>query len=402
MIHILSQPPNDEFTLRLFFNLLKDLDIRQIKYDAFYAWSMELIQGRKIIQHFNKEDYAYSEEYLDTYSWLNFKFYWNFILENSKEDLIVIGIKDNLNVGNFNPWYNTEPDLVTDLKKVFHKLKNKKIILISSLINLENYITEKNVKVICWGGDITNQHTEYSKNYISSQKNLDSKYSFLFLNRGMRPQRLHTLSYIFYKNLEKFGILTCMFQKELNHDRFNDTEWQFSKEDHDIFKIGQNKLAKHKFEVSDDPIIYTAKTNDNYTNLIKKLKYYYQDTFIEIIPETLFSEQTILITEKTHHCILEMCFPIWISSPGTVHYLRKKGLDVFDDIIDHSYDLIEHPIGRIKAAIDLNINLLNDINLTKSLWTKNKIRLSNNVKFIQTKFYDLITDDAKTKFRSLL
>lgn len=403
MIHVLSQPPNDEFTLRLFFSLLNDLDIKKITYDAFYVWSMQLMLGREIIDYFGIKNYDYDRKYFTRHSpdsspRLSYQFYWDFINNNSNNDLIILGIKDNLNIGNFNPWIDADPSLISHLNKIFENHKNKKIILLTSLVNLENYITYKNVKVIHWGGDITNQYTEYSIPYIPINKNFNSQKTFLFLNRGMRPHRLHTLSYIFYKNLEEFGILSCMYQKTLTKNTFNNTEWQFSTQDFDIFLNGQEKIINYKFEINDDIEIYETKPNDNYFNLNKKLKKYYQNCFIEIIPETLYGEEASLITEKTHHCILEMCFPIWISSPGTVKYLRDIGLDVFDDIIDHSYDEINHPIERIKFAINDNIDLLKNIEKVKLLWILNQHRFKKNIEFIQQDFYNLIKDNVKNEF----
>ena len=56
------------------------------------------------------------------------------------------------------------------------------------------------------------------------------------------------------------------------------------------------------------------------------------------------------ITEKTYKTILNCQMPIFLSSAHTVYYYRLMGFDAFDDIIDHSYDLIEDPVLRIEAV----------------------------------------------------
>ena len=43
------------------------------------------------------------------------------------------------------------------------------------------------------------------------------------------------------------------------------------------------------------------------------------------------------------------------------------GIDVFDDIIDHSYDVIENPIDRIYQAITKNKELLTNNQYVKDL-----------------------------------
>lgn len=57
-------------------------------------------------------------------------------------------------------------------------------------------------------------------------------------------------------------------------------------------------------------------------------------------------------TEKTAKCFLLKQAPIWICPPLYVQNMREIGFDVFDDLIDHSYDIEPDPIKRIHAAID--------------------------------------------------
>jgi hypothetical protein len=47
----------------------------------------------------------------------------------------------------------------------------------------------------------------------------------------------------------------------------------------------------------------------------------------------------IFITEKTWKPIAAQQLFLVFGNPGTIHALRQLGVDVFDDIIDHSYDL---------------------------------------------------------------
>lgn len=55
------------------------------------------------------------------------------------------------------------------------------------------------------------------------------------------------------------------------------------------------------------------------------------------------------ISEKTFKTIINSQIPIFLSSYKTVYYYRMLGFDVFDDIVDHSYDLMQDPHSRIEA-----------------------------------------------------
>jgi|688.fasta_scaffold365204_2 hypothetical protein len=50
------------------------------------------------------------------------------------------------------------------------------------------------------------------------------------------------------------------------------------------------------------------------------------------------SWHSIFVTEKTFKAFGMLQLPIWWAVPGVVDCVRNMGFDVFDDIIDHSYD----------------------------------------------------------------
>lgn len=66
----------------------------------------------------------------------------------------------------------------------------------------------------------------------------------------------------------------------------------------------------------------------------------------------------IMITEKTTKAYRLYQFPIFLAPAGHVNLQRQLGFDVFDDLIDHSYDNCKDPFRRIEMII----NLCNDIN----------------------------------------
>jgi hypothetical protein len=64
-----------------------------------------------------------------------------------------------------------------------------------------------------------------------------------------------------------------------------------------------------------------------------------------------FAWRNIFITEKSYKVFAWHQFPLWYAVPGTVAKLRDAGFDLFEDIIDHSYDNIQDPEIRMDSVI---------------------------------------------------
>ena len=70
----------------------------------------------------------------------------------------------------------------------------------------------------------------------------------------------------------------------------------------------------------------------------------YYDSVFNIVTESFISADDIFLTEKIFKPIIWHQPFIIIGNPGSIEFLRTDGFDVFDDIIDHSYDnIIEIP-----------------------------------------------------------
>jgi hypothetical protein len=317
-------------------------------------------------------------------------------MDNVKNDLIILGIKDHLTSSDFNPWTQSVPNMVVWLNQLAEYYADKTIILFTSLENLEVYITPTNVKIIPWGGDITNHQREYQQLEPVLEKNLDSNYTFLSLNRNKRSHRAMLVSLLYGLNLEQHGLISCMFKDSIT-DLYEYTNWPKQ----DIYKQGFNKFKDSELVLNDDYIIYNNKNNDNVTNFKNKLIPYYQNTFVEIVTETSYTEKCFNLTEKTLNSIYGCNFPIILSSQGSVAFLRYIGMDVFDDIVNHRYDSIEDPSNRLYTAITDNIELLTNNTKVKELWSHNKSRFINNIDFAKTILYNFYTTRTFEKFHEL-
>jgi hypothetical protein len=391
-MHILKRPSGDSYTLRLFTNLMRE--IKQPN-DAFYMWSACIDPNHSRISHLVGPIQVYEDEII----------YRTALMSNIKTDLVVLGIKDHLTSMHFNPWTDNKPDLVEYLDNMFDYYPDKQFIIFTSLENLEYYITNPRVKILPWGGDITNHKADYEKIEPLQEKNFDSPYTYLSLNRGFRSHRVMLTSLLYGLHINTSGLISCMFKDNLSNF-VNSLNWTFTNEQkliNDVLVAGFDQLKNTEIELPTD-----KETNGNYPNSANgnnfktSLIHYYRETFVEIITETSCTERCFNLTEKTLNSIYGKSFPILISSPGIVAFLRNMGMDVFDDIIDHSYDEIENPIDRIYQAITSNIELLTDNNKTKALWRTNEHRFIKNIDFAKHQLYNFFTQRTTDKFHELI
>jgi len=97
------------------------------------------------------------------------------------------------------------------------------------------------------------------------------------------------------------------------------------------------------------------------------------------------SWREIFLTEKTFKAFAYRQLPLWFAVPHTVQSVRDLGFDVFDDIIDHSYDLIDDESERMDAVVNVLAGFCNTYPTNKEL---NKLRvklwqrISNNMQLL--------------------
>ena len=378
---ILKRPPGDMFSFRLFFKLTSKITV---PCDKIYLWATT------INPHYQYSDYNVNGDW----ETLTANDYRTQLTDSIKSDLVIIGLKDHLTSVDFNKEDNI-PDIAEYLIKLFRKHSNKTFILLTSVEGLDTYIKTPNVSIIPWGGDITNHQKEYKTVSPVLEKNLDSSRTYLSLNRNRRTHRAMLLSLLHDLDIQGHGLISCMFTDQID-SIFNYTKW---KTDSDIdYTNGWNSVTQSTDLLTDSLDIYEKHDNDNATNFKNSLKVYYENTFVEIISETSYTEECYNLTEKTLNSIYGCSFPILLCSKGSVAFLRSMGLDMFDDIVDHSYDAIDDPADRLEAAIIKNAELLTNNKRTKDLWVQNKTRFKNNVDFCRERLYNYYSDRALSLF----
>jgi len=110
----------------------------------------------------------------------------------------------------------------------------------------------------------------------------------------------------------------------------------------------------------------------------------FEPTCISLITEPAFFERETIVTEKTIMAIYGGTIPIWVGGWRIADYMRDQGFDVFDDIVDHSYQDMQDPWDRCYYAIERNVNLLKDFDTVQKFVYNNKHRLQTNLELLES------------------
>lgn len=116
-----------------------------------------------------------------------------------------------------------------------------------------------------------------------------------------------------------------------------------------------------------------------------KIDEQFKTCLFNIIPESSSQSdaniwKSIFITEKTFKCFKMLQIPIWFAVPGLVSEVRNLGFDVFDDIIDHSYDSIQDETIRMNQVLKIVEDLDKQYRLKDCIDLRNRLldRMLNN------------------------
>jgi len=162
-----------------------------------------------------------------------------------------------------------------------------------------------------------------------------------------------------------------------------------------LFSMGNFKFSKYITDINSDTDRNTYKRyfaefgdkgfsnfttiGDNYDrgsdHSIKHIAF--RETVLNVVTETA-PDGASIFTEKTWKPIYARQFFIQFNRPFAVEHLRKIGIDVFDDVIDHSYDQVIDYQSRLTMISQEILRLLDDSGNLFDYHIKYKDRLENN------------------------
>ena len=254
------------------------------------------------------------------------------------------------------------------------------------------------------------------------KKNISNKWAFL--NTTPKLHKDLALSYLLSKDYYKNGLISMSSKTD---QKYRHNISKISPELKGELKKGYEKFISKDFNKLEVDTVYDSdiwSTNNplatqkkfgsvfpNFTSVTENLpnsrilkdKYYndylkptYETTGVEIISGVTFFEQFPTISDKVFRSVYAKQFSIHINGVGMVKWMEDMyGLDMFRDIIDHSYDEITDHFERLTAAIDRNAHLLDGSTDIHKLWHDNQKRFEDNCEQLD-KFFQ--NDEYRTNF----
>ena len=126
----------------------------------------------------------------------------------------------------------------------------------------------------------------------------------------------------------------------------------------------------------------SIRNSQNYKQLLQKTVF--EPSCISLITEPTYIEKESLISEKTIMAIYGGTVPIWVGGWRCADSMRMLGFDVFDDLVDHSYQSLEDPRRRVEKSIELNLDLLSSFTMTPQIL----LRLQHNLDLMLNGVFD--------------
>jgi hypothetical protein len=290
------------------------------------------------------------------------------------------------------------------LTKIQPYQKNPVLILTAvQNIRLDYPDLPENISFIHIGGDMLFQMDQYPMVDSCKEKNSNMARFWISLSNNPKAHRVLTACCLLGQDLgfdqthePQTGLLRV--SSDHQYKQYNDLYDQFGQLDPDQqttlingferLQQGKNGGQPGGADYAKVAVINQAGRPDNVQNFRLYLRHLYANSLIELVNETTFFNRGIFVTEKFLNSVYGYNLPILFSTPGTVEYLRQNGFDMFDDVLDHSYDLIQDPVQRIFSAIQSNKRLLTDKQHAWATWKHCVDRMDTNHAFAKEHMYN--------------
>lgn len=140
----------------------------------------------------------------------------------------------------------------------------------------------------------------------------------------------------------------------------------------------------------------TYRGTENYDNF-ERLLPLYQSTAVNIVSESEYDSRPGVISEKTLYAFVAAQVPVVIGHPGAVEDCRRMGFDMFDDLVDNSYDWLPNDV-RIEQALLRNQNLIQGQIDLAPYWS----RIQRNQQWVMHGYVDWMRQTLLTDIQQLL
>lgn len=285
--------------------------------------------------------------------------------------------------------------LSDEIKKL--DLDESKFYVLNNNVNTKNQIENLSSKI--------NSHKlnfiEYSSTQVlTNLKNsfsYDREYIFMCRNKKPKHHRLCTLLWLSYRNILKNVNWSLITNDEMNRNSFIHFLKLFTQDElNQIIKHARFINSIFKYDVYENPRWFDSNGEFQHQEdfdpifQIPEEVESYKNSYVNIVTESNFEniENIIHPTEKSFRPFFYYQIPIFVSSPNHVKYVKEKyGFDMFDDLVDHSYDEVTNDRERFQLAMEQikQLNTKSNIDYYQ-YFRKNKHRFENNKKILLDKF----------------
>lgn len=273
---------------------------------------------------------------------------------------------------------------------------NSHLIVFSCLTDLQEPAT---FQWACIPGPHMFQNDDFIKRGIEPNWNNKNK-SFNFMLNKVRPHRILLAKMINYFQLQDY-VYSLAWQYNFNFDdptTDSIVDPLIRQQISESTLPNYNTFLNDSFDYTDNHI--KVKLNhvkhrslpgelgyDNAFSYQNQLKHnLFEPSYVSLISEPIYDVKAVMITEKTTMAIWGGTVPIWVGGWNIANEMKKIGFDVFEDLIDHSYQTLPNAFDRCYFAIKLNLNVLKNQQLLKDYFENNKSRFEHNLNLCQSNY----------------
>lgn len=219
--------------------------------------------------------------------------------------------------------------------------------------------------------------------------NWDNKMcTFNFMINKIRVHRAFLLMLLEHFNLTNYEYTLCWKNNNVNRQSMikDNPKYQDIIINAQLLFPSRQYLFGHE-RLLDQGLQYGHSTNSEVYQTFLQSNVF-EPSCISLVTEPAFYERETIITEKTIMSIYGGTIPIWVGGWCIADWMRSRGFDVFDDLVDHSYQDLVDPYDRCYEAINKNYKLLSDFAVAKKFVQQNRARLQHNLDLIRTNPFD--------------
>jgi hypothetical protein len=268
-------------------------------------------------------------------------------------------------------------------------LDTSRFYMVNNNSKLEYYKEKYNLPFKVHSLDFLLQINSRNLSQLNPNLILDKEGFFMSHNRSVKPHR-----YCLLIILKKIGLLDDIdWSLIMGTDRKNtiaenkkDNEFYkniFTEDEIDEYQeyidyFEQIDIKKSKYEIEHSWFDDINNHHGIDWSRVFELKTY-ENSFINITTESCYFLNEVHITDKTIKPLYFYQMPLFLASYNHVKTVKERyGFDVFDDLINHSYDNEPDNRKRFFMVIDEIIRLNNMKEKVKEFYKKNQSRLFKN------------------------